>query len=98
MSQSDYGLLLPSEYLITYTTINRMPLNSQFIITYPATVRPPDVLDICSIDYKGVRYNLTGCIVDKPNLTIYVTEGFDVEVEKGTELVIRLGLIITPIS
>ena len=68
------------------------------MITYPKTVYPPDVLDTCSIDYKGVRYDLTGCIVDKVNQIIYVNQGFSTEVEAGTQVVITLGLITTPIS
>ena len=52
LSQTDYGLLLDSDYMFTYKTINRMPAGSAFLITFPITVQPPRVpefLETCSI-------------------------------------------------
>ncbi len=38
LTQTNYGLLLTSNYTITYTTMNRMPAESSFLIQYPPTV------------------------------------------------------------
>jgi hypothetical protein len=52
LSQTDYGLLLDSDYMFTYKTINRMPAGSAFLLTFPITVQPPrapEFLETCSI-------------------------------------------------
>ena len=98
LSQTDYGLLLPSDYMFTYTTINRMPPGSAFLITYPDTVQPPAVLPTCSVLYNGQTYNLDACEVLPDILTIKVKGGFDTHVAAGAEIKITLGPIITPIS
>jgi hypothetical protein len=64
LEQSNKGLLLNSYYFFTYTTVNRMPSGSSFLIYYPRTVEPPVVLTVCNITYKGTPYKLFSCDVD----------------------------------
>lgn len=75
LTQTNYGLLLTSNYTITYTTMNRMPSEPSFLIQYPSTVQPSAILTTCSITYLGITYNLYGCAVDLSNLIITVTGG-----------------------
>jgi hypothetical protein len=58
------GLFLPSFFYFKYTTVNRMPTGSSFLIYYPKTVEPPVVLNTCNIIYKEKPYKLFSCDVD----------------------------------
>ena len=75
-----------------------MPVGSAFLIEYPPTVAPPPVLSTCNILYGGITYNLYGCAVDLDNAIITVAGGFNTLVSAGSQIVITLGPIITPIS
>ena len=80
MTQSNYSLLVQSDYIITYKTINRMPPGSAFYITYPETVQPPVTLTTCRVKYGSFTFDLFGCNVNLEFFFIVITGGFNIDV------------------
>lgn len=83
LTQSNYGLLLPSNYTFTYNTINRMPAGCTFLITYPSTVQPYALLTTCYVTYGGVNYTMSSCLVNTASASITITSGFNHAVVAG---------------
>jgi hypothetical protein len=100
LEQTTYGLKLSANYIIKYITINRLPKDSSFLITYPSTTKAllNLTLDTCRVDYDGLTFDLNKCRVNNITREIFISGGLDIDIAANANVTITFGPIETPIT
>jgi hypothetical protein len=84
-------------FTFKFTTINSIPSEGAFVVTYPQSVKPAINFKDCSVSVNSISYRRS-CTLNADAKTVSMTGGLPNEIPKGAQLVIVIGYFINPDS